>query len=159
MLVIVGICLLSRYSISPLTSVVERFNRISLPNSRSLPLISQPFRFFFIYFQALISYAETSPKGNVLLKDKGNCPSCDNTLDVSHFHAKDMVTEETTGPCSGCTWKPTLFWIFSLKIRAAKDSFGFLSYHVDMCWAACSIASWRGPFWGSEKKCKEFSFD
>jgi len=53
--------------------------------------------------RALISYAETSPKGNVLLKDKGNCPSCDNTLDVSHLHAKDMVTEETTGPCSGCT--------------------------------------------------------
>lgn len=52
--------------------------------------------------RALILYAESSPKGSSLLKDRNVCASCDNTLDISHLQRKDNTTETNTS-CPGCT--------------------------------------------------------
>jgi len=52
--------------------------------------------------RSLISYAESSPKGSSLLKDRNVCTSCDNTLDISHFQKKEEESE-TNASCPGCS--------------------------------------------------------
>lgn len=54
--------------------------------------------------RALIAFAESSPKGSILLKkDRHICSSCDNTLDISHFQKTEFVSEGANASCPGCT--------------------------------------------------------